>query len=144
MAGACIPAESTLVENQICKELLPIVSIKRVGDFYSIYLTHLTSEKMHSEIPLIIEEYTSAVPEEKWAYITLAYAYLEIGEYEKALTIISKHTDYSNNDYKTRYYASKESTRGLSMGYIGQGVPYQSTGRETGQGYPCDWMERKT
>jgi tetratricopeptide (TPR) repeat protein len=90
---------------QICKELLPIVSIKRVGDFYSTYLTHLTSEKMHSEIPLIIEEYTSAVPEEKWEYITLAYAYLEIGEYEKALTIISKHTDFSNNDHKTRYYA---------------------------------------
>ena len=90
---------------QICKELLPIVSIKRVGDFYSIYLTHLTSEKMHSEIPLTIEEYTSAVPEEKWEYITLAYAYLEIGEYEKALTIISKHTDFSNNNHKTRYYA---------------------------------------
>ena len=90
---------------QICKELLPTVSIKRVGDFYSTYLTHLTSEKMHSEIPLIIEEYTSAVPEKKWEYITLAYAYLEIGEYEKALTIISKHTDFSYNDYKTRYYA---------------------------------------
>ena len=90
---------------QICKELLPTVSIKRVGSFYSAYLTHLTAEKVHSEIPLIIEEYTSAVPEEKWAYITLAYAYLEIGEYEKALTIISKHTDFSNNDHKTRYYA---------------------------------------
>jgi tetratricopeptide (TPR) repeat protein len=90
---------------QICKELLPIVSIKRVGDFYSTYLTHLTSEKMHSEIPLIIEEYTSAVPEEKWEYITLAYAYLEIGEYEKALSVISKHTDFSNNEHKTRYYA---------------------------------------
>ena len=90
---------------QICKELLPTVSIKRVGDFYSTYLTHLTSEKMHSEIPLIIEEYTSVVPEEKWAYITLAYAYLEIGKYEKALTIISKHTDFSNNDHKTRYYS---------------------------------------
>ena len=90
---------------QICKELLPTVSIKRVGDFYSTYLTHLTSEKMHSEIPLIIEEYTSAVPEEKWAYITLAYAYLEIGEYENALTIISKHTDFSNNNHKTRYYS---------------------------------------
>ena len=90
---------------QICRELLPTVSIKRVGDFYSTYLTHLTSEKVHSEIPIIIEEYTSAVPEEKWAYITLAYAYLEIGEYEKALTIISKHTDFSNNNHKTRYYA---------------------------------------
>ena len=30
---------------------------------------------------------------------------MEIGEYEKALTIISKHTDFSNNDHKTRYYA---------------------------------------
>ena len=90
---------------QICKELLPTVSIKRVGDFYSTYLTHITSEKVHSEIPFIIEEYTSAVPEEKWEYTTLAYAYLEIGEYEKALTIISKHTDFSNSDYKTRYYA---------------------------------------
>lgn len=90
---------------QICRELLPTVSIKRVGSFYSAYLTHLTSEKMHSEIPLIIEEYTSVVPEEKWAYITLAYAYLEIGEYEKALSVINKHTDFSNNDHKTRYYA---------------------------------------
>ena len=27
------------------------------------------------------------------------------------------------------------------MGYIGQGVPYKGTGRETGQGYPCDWMD---
>lgn len=90
---------------QICKELLPTVSIKRVGDFYSTYLIYLISEKVHNEIPFIIEEYTSAVPEEKWAYITLAYAYLEIGEYEKALTIISKHTDFSNNDHKTRYYA---------------------------------------
>lgn len=90
---------------QICKELLPTVSIKRVGSFYSAYLTHLTAEKVHSEIPLIIEEYTSAVPEEKWEYITLAYAYLEIGEYEKALSVISKHTDFSNNDHKTRYYA---------------------------------------
>ena len=90
---------------QICKELLPTVSIKRVGSFYSAYLTHLTSEKMHSEIPLIIEEYTSALPEEKWEYITLAYAYLEIGEYEKALSVISKHTDFSNNDHKTRYYS---------------------------------------
>ena len=90
---------------QICKELLPTVSIKRVGDFYSIYLIYLISEKVHSEIPFIIEEYTSVVPEEKWEYITLAYAYLEIGEYEKALTIISKHTDFSNNNHKTRYYS---------------------------------------
>ncbi|MBQ5573669.1 MAG: hypothetical protein IIU69_05230 [Bacteroidaceae bacterium] len=90
---------------KICKELLPTVSIKRVGDFYSTYLIYLITEGLHSEIPSIIEEYTSAVPEEKWAYITLAYAYLEIGKYEKALTIISKHTDFSNNDYKTRYYS---------------------------------------
>ncbi len=90
---------------QICKELLPTVSIKRVGSFYSAYLTHLTAEKVHSEIPLIIEEYTSAVPEEKWEYITLAYAYLEIGEYKKALSMINRHTDFSNNDHKTRYYA---------------------------------------
>ena len=90
---------------QICKELLPTVSIKRVGDFYSTYLIYLITEGLHSEIPSIIEEYTSAVPEEKWAYITLAYAYLEIGEYERALSVINKHTDFSNNDHKTRYYA---------------------------------------
>ena len=30
------------------------------------------------------------------------------------------------------------------MGYIGQGIPYEGAGRETGQGYPCKWMERKT
>ena len=27
------------------------------------------------------------------------------------------------------------------MGNIWQGVPYEGTGRATGQGYPCDWME---
>ncbi len=90
---------------KICKELLPTVSIKRVGDFYSTYLIYLITEGLHSEILSIIEEYTSAVPEEKWAYITLAYAYMEIGEYKKALSMINRHTDFSNNDHKTRYYA---------------------------------------
>ena len=47
---------------KICKELLPTVSIKRVGDFYSTYLIYLITEGLHSEIPSIIEEYTSAVP----------------------------------------------------------------------------------
>lgn len=27
------------------------------------------------------------------------------------------------------------------MGYVGQGVPYEGAGRETGQGYSCDWLE---
>lgn len=47
---------------------------------------------------------------------------------------------------RTQYerYASKESTRRISVGYIGKGVPYNGAGREIGQGYPCHRMEEKT
>ena len=100
--GEKIEAEKCI---QKCKQELSTVCLLRVGQFYETYLTYLVHEELNTEIPKVIEEYRSIVPEDKWNYLSLANAYVQLQEYEKALQIINKETDLNNVIGKIRYYA---------------------------------------
>lgn len=105
--GFTLNGEKTEAEKciQKCKQELAKVSLSRVGDFYETYLTYLVHEELNSEIFNVIKEYRSIIPEDNWNYSSLANAYVQLQEYEKALQTISKETDLNNVFAKTKYYA---------------------------------------
>lgn len=105
--GFTLNGEKTEAEKciQKCKQELATVSLSRVGDFYETYLTYLVHEESNCEIVNVIKEYRSVIPYDNWNYLSLANAYVQLQEYEKALQIINKETDLNNVFAKTKYYA---------------------------------------
>lgn len=75
-----------------CEKRLPSIGIRQKAYYYLACLNYLPKVEPVpiDEIKRTIDKYTSLVPEEQWNYMTLAFAYIEIEEYDKALTLINK------------------------------------------------------
>ncbi len=90
-----------------CKMMLQDMNISRLTEFYASYLTYLINFGTEQEIKETLYEYTTNVniPSSKIDWLTIAYAYLEMNNYDDALYALSQ-CDISNDVAKERKYLS--------------------------------------
>ena len=90
-------AEKVVAE---CKKRLPNVGYYQQVYYYRVYLNYLSNVEPIpiDEINGIIDRYCSLVPEVQWDYMTLTNAYIEIGNYDKALNLVNKWKISEDND----------------------------------------------
>lgn len=77
----------------ICQPMLSSLSIGKRNEFYSVYLIHLTNHGLEEDIIYALEEYRTTIPTEKLDWLTIAKAYLTIGNYREALTCVQRTID---------------------------------------------------
>lgn len=83
---------NALLYIEECKPILSTMSINRMIDFYSSYLTYLVKNGTESDILSTIEEYTAAIPESKVDWLSVSNAYLKIKDYDNALKSLSRYS----------------------------------------------------
>ncbi len=88
-----------------CHHYVNTMSLNRLQSYYSCRLTYQTSTHSHDQLEKTIGEYLSAIPTDLHDRTTLANAYLEIGQHEKALEMISDEKEPDNINYRLKYYA---------------------------------------
>ena len=90
-----------------CKMMLQDMNISRLTKFYASYLTYLINFGTEQEIKETLYEYTTNVniPSSKIDWLVIAYAYLEMNNYDDALYALSQ-CDISNDVAKERKYLS--------------------------------------
>ena len=90
-----------------CKMMLQDMNISRLTEFYASYLTYLINFGTEQEIKETLYEYTTNVniPSSKIDWLVIAYAYLEMNNYDDALYALSQ-CDISNDVAKERKYLS--------------------------------------
>ena len=89
----------------MCRPMLPMLSIGKCNDFYTANLIFLTENGSQKEITSALMEYRTAIPVEKLDWVTIANAYLAIGNYQKALSCVQNYHPTSNIDQNIRFYA---------------------------------------
>ena len=90
-----------------CKMMMQDMNISRLTEFYASYLTYLINFGTEQEIKETLYEYTTNVniPSSKIDWLVIAYAYLEMKNYDDALYALSQ-CDISNDVAKERKYLS--------------------------------------
>ena len=90
-----------------CKMMMQDMNISRLTEFYASYLTYLINFGTEQEIKETLYEYTTNVniPSSKIDWLAIAYAYLEMNNYDDALYALSQ-CDISNDVAKERKYLS--------------------------------------
>ncbi|MBR5469321.1 MAG: tetratricopeptide repeat protein [Paludibacteraceae bacterium] len=88
-----IKAESHLVDSSI------------IADFYSAYTTHAAEHYAPERIRQVLGEYLTLIPRNKIDYSSVAYAYLNLEEYDKALDAINNDIVLDSYHQQTRHYA---------------------------------------
>ena len=90
-----------------CKMMLQDMNISRLTEFYASYLTYLINFGTEQETKETLHEYTTNVniPSSKIDWLVIAYAYLEMKNYDDALYALSQ-CDISNDVAKERKYLS--------------------------------------
>ena len=83
-----------------CKKRLPNVGYNQQVYYYRAYLHYLPNVDPIpiDEINNAIDIYCSLVPDLQWDYMTLINAYIEIGNYDKALTLVNQWEISEDND----------------------------------------------
>lgn len=89
----------------ICQPMLSSLSIGKRNEFYSVYLIHLTNHGLEEDIIYALEEYRTTIPTEKLDWLTIAKAYLTIGNYREALACVQNYQPSDNIDQNIRFYA---------------------------------------
>lgn len=97
--------ENALLYIEECKRMLGSISLNRVGDFYSSYLTYLIKYGTEEEITAIIKEYTDAIPSSRMDWLTISNAYIRIKKYDKAWQAISHYDKNSEVTKGLKYQA---------------------------------------
>lgn len=89
----------------MCRPILPTLSIGKRNEFYTASLIHLTENGSQEEITSALTEYRTTIPIEKLDWLTIANAYLALGNYQKALSCVQNYHPASNVDQNIRFYA---------------------------------------
>lgn len=89
----------------MCRPILPTLSIGKRNEFYTASLIHLTKNGSQEEITSALTEYRTTIPIEKLDWLTIANAYLALGNYQKALSCVQNYHPASNVDQNIRFYA---------------------------------------
>ena len=98
-------AESALPYIDECKHLLGGLSIQRISDFYSSYITYLSNYGTEQEVTEAINQYIFIVPSSKIEWLTIVQAYRKIGNYNKAMSILDKYDVGNNKHDEIKYKA---------------------------------------
>lgn len=99
--------ENALPYIDECKQLREIMSFPLLRGFYSSYITYLEDCGTDAEIKDVIKEYLNTIPAESVDWLTLANAYMRLGQYEDALQAIEQYKTYKNSSEEIKYKALK-------------------------------------
>ena len=88
-----------------CKQLIGSMSIKRLCQFYSIYILYTLGCGSDDDIKDVIVEYRNTIPKEYLDWLTLARAYYNLGEYEDALQSITRCENTDGTYYEIKHKA---------------------------------------
>ncbi len=100
--GDFINAEKYLNE---CDDHIKDISSKTLSKYYSYYLNYLIATNKLNVIENTIQKYLSKVPENNLDYISLAYAYMALGDINKVAESLSKNKLPDDNENILRQYA---------------------------------------
>ena len=98
-------AESALPYIDECKHLLGGLSIQRISDFYSSYITYLSNYGTEQQVTEAINQYIFTVPSSKIEWLTIVQAYRKIGNYNEAMSILDKYDVGNNKHDEIKYKA---------------------------------------
>ena len=98
-------AESALPYIDECKHLLGSLSIQRISDFYSSYITYLSNYGTEQQVTEAINQYIFIVPSSKIEWLTIVQAYRKIGNYNEAMSILDKYDVGNNKHDEIKYKA---------------------------------------
>ena len=98
-------AENALLYINECKNILGVISDKRVADFYSAYLIYVTKYGTNQEIGDLINDYIYIIPDSYKDWLTLSKAYFQIGKYEDALQATEQYRSSTNTRDELKYMA---------------------------------------
>ena len=99
--------ENALPYIDECKQLREIMSFPLLLGFYSSYITYLEDCGTDAEIKDVIKEYLNTIPAESVDWLTLANAYIRLGQYEEALQAIERYKYSANTSEEKKYKALK-------------------------------------
>ncbi len=98
-------ADSTWKYLAECRKWWAQISAERKYSFYNYSLIAANIFCSADSIRKAIAEYTSHVPSSRWDSLTLADAYAEINDFEKAQSLISRYKQHTSVFEDQRYYA---------------------------------------
>lgn len=90
-----------------CKQLREIMSFPLLRDFYTSYITYLEDCGTDAEIKDAVDEYLDTIPAESVDWLTLANAYIKLGQYEDALQAIEQYKNSTKASEEIKYKALK-------------------------------------
>ena len=97
--------DSTYKYLSLCRVLLDSLSPAIQAEFYEyLFVTKMDSFETEN-IPRFIQTYKKITPPQHYDYISLAYAYLILREYDKVLETLSHYPLHSDKVEDMRYYA---------------------------------------
>lgn len=99
--------ENALPYIDECKQLREIMSFPLLRGFYSSYITYLEDCGTDAEIKDVIKEYLNTIPVENIDWLTLANAYIKLGQYEDALQAIEQYKNSTKASEEIKYKALK-------------------------------------
>ena len=100
------PENAMLYINE-CKRMLSSINSDRLAYFYSAYLVYVTKYGSKQEISSLIDKYKNAVPVTNIDWLTLANAYIKLGQYEDALQAIEQYKYSANTSEEIKYKVLK-------------------------------------
>ena len=98
-------AENALLYINECKNILGVISDKRVADFYSAYLVYVTKYGTNQEIDSLINDYINIITDSFKDWLTLCNAYYKIGKYDDALQATEQYRSSANTRDELKYKA---------------------------------------
>ena len=88
-----------------CRPMLPSLSIGKRNEYYCAYLIHLIDNGTKEEIASVLQEYRNATPTERLDWLTIAKAYMAIGDHQEAFSSIQNFHSSSNIKEDIRHHA---------------------------------------
>ncbi len=89
---------------RICRDYLDDVSTGMLGSYYSSYLTYLISIDDRERITDLLDEYQQVIPDDAIEDLTVGSAYIQIGEFDKALESILGFRNVTNDPNQAKKY----------------------------------------
>lgn len=100
-------AENALFYINECKRLTSKMSLNSLCSYYTSYLTYLIKCGTKQSIKDVIKEYQNTIPAENIDWLTLANAYIKLGQYEEALQAIERYKNSTKTSEEIKYRALK-------------------------------------
>ena len=90
-----------------CKQYKETMGSPSLSNFYASYIIYLGDGGTDDEIQDAINEYLDTIPEENIDWLTLANAYIELGQYEEALQAIEQYRNGTDKSLEKKYKGLK-------------------------------------